>query len=188
MADDQFQGREAAFPANIAGTLSAFTMSVVDSEFNMKRRHAELSLNWLSQQNVELSQSGRMNGASMENQMSLPAVFLLHLDSLMPVRASLEMHMDVSAHREDNLSVDSQTEISVSGGIPLCKGSFKTSLGVSYDRKRSSDYSSSTAIKMEFERVPSPELLMKVLDMMGENFRTLQGSAEAAPEAERHVA
>lgn len=100
----------------------------------------------------------------------VPVVVVADMRGLEVQTATIKTTMNVSASREDNLSVNSQTEASGSAkigfGMFSASASFKSSVGVNRDVRRKSDYSSTLEVDINMAQSPVPEGLMKVLDSM----------------------
>ena len=100
----------------------------------------------------------------------MPVAVVADMRGLEVQTATIKTTMNVSASREDNLSVNSQTEASGSAkigfGMFSASASFKSSVGVNRDVRRKSDYNSTLEVDINMAQSPVPEGLMKVLDSM----------------------
>ena len=103
---------------------------------------------------------------------SLPSVLTAEPRPFLAKSLDLEMSMTVSASTSSESDLDSKTEGSarVSFGFGLFKGTatMKAAVSTHSSKKRSSDYTATTDMKLHMERHPLPEGLAKTIDAMND--------------------
>ena len=164
--------RENRFNNTLAGRVGGFMKAVSLADGDARMQSVGITQAILEMPNVTLAQ--KIDILNRKDPLvyaaSLPAVLVAEARPLLAETVDLEMSMTVSAHTEAEKSVDSKTSGSakVSFGFGLFKGTAQMSSEVSTHskNKRTSDYSSTTDMKLHMARHPLPEGLAKTLDSM----------------------
>ena len=106
----------------------------------------------------------------LRTKVSVPKVSLMPPMALGVREAELTMDMTVAAHSEDatavNLGVEAEGEASLPLGPISARVRVKASLSVSHEKKRHSDYSSTTHARLVMGPIDPPEGMMKIIDAL----------------------
>lgn len=129
-----------------------------------------------SMENIDFNTAVSLLGMDqkLETCLSVPPLVVALGSNIAITTGRFAMSMDVSQHEEQATTVKSDTsvEASASGGFPgLAKASVKTTakLGVSHNRKRSTDYRSTVDVSVEMTQAPPPEGLSLIVDALTSN-------------------
>ena len=177
MADDQYEGREARYSKNIAETIGAFTVAIVKADSMAKDAAADRTIRLLQGENVKAGATISLIGSDtpLNVAMSLPRVAFTKVGPIEIEKATLKMGMTVSASQESASHLDSKTNIQV--GASVGWGPFKAStkinstISVSSDQKRKSDYSAHVDADVTMSQAEPPEGVKLVVDAINELVR-----------------
>ena len=170
----EFVQRENRYNNGLADIVQSFAIGCVIADNAAKDAYVERQIKLMNQEkpNVDFVAKTTLIGIEqpLETKVSVPKIVLAPSDSFIIERANLTLDMTVSAHAEDNLSVKSDTEVEGSAkvGLGLFSASMrvKASVSVASDKKRSSDYTSTTHADLTMCQGPAPEGLMKIIDSL----------------------
>ena len=152
--------------------LGGMATAIVEADAVSKQRTLQRQVEILGMDNLKTSASTTIIGQDdpLRVNYDVPVAVVADMRGLEVQTATIKTTMNVSASREDNLSVNSQTEASGSAkigfGMFSDSASFKSSVGVNRDVRRKSDYNSTLEVDVNMAQSPVPEGLMKVLDSM----------------------
>ena len=176
MAEDHdpgFADREREFNQSIGGTIAGFAVAAVNADSAAKDAALARTIELLKRPNVDFTASVDVIGIeqTLETRVSVPVVSVVKANPIVVEEAKISMDMNVSEHAENNLSVKSDTTITGSAALtvgPFFKASMgmKSTIGVSNDRKRSSDYTATTHAELTMKQAEPAEGLSKIIDMM----------------------
>ena len=170
----QYAKREEQFNQDLPGIVGNFMMAVSKADGMARMQAVEIIQQVLELPNVTLEQKiGILNSDKpLVYAASLPAVLVSEIRPLLAEEVDLDMSMSVHAATSVTQDVDSQTEVSGSGsakvGIFKFSTSMKASVSTHSSKKRESDYTATTDMRLKMRRHPIPEGLAKVLDSMNE--------------------
>lgn len=168
----EFEEREARKFNELGPQLGGMATAIVEADAVSKQRTLQRQVEILGMDNLKTSASTTIIGQDdpLRVNYDVPVVVVADMRGLEVQTATIKTTMNVSASREDNLSVNSQTEASGSAkigfGMFSASASFKSSVGVNRDVRRKSDYNSTLEVDINMAQSPVPEGLMKVLDSM----------------------
>ncbi len=168
----EFEEREARKFNELGPQLGGMATAIVEADAVSKQRTLQRQVEILGMDNLKTSASITIIGRDdpLRVDYDVPVAVVADMRGLEVQTATIKTTMNVSASREDNLSVNSQTEASGSAKIGFgmfgASASFKSSVGVNRDVRRKSDYSSTLEVDINMAQSPVPEGLMKVLDSM----------------------
>ena len=168
----QYRGREESFNGSLPGIVSGFMVAIAEGDADARMRNIEL-----------LQAVMEMDDVSLEAKISIlnredPAVFALTTPALMhaelgPFLAeSVEYDMSMSVHAstvtEKGVDSETTTDAKASGGGLFAKASIgiKATVSTHSNKKRASDYSATTDMRMRMSRHPIPEGTSRMLDSM----------------------
>ena len=186
----EYEARENRFNDSLAGRVGGFLKSVSLADGEARMQDVGIIQEIAKMPNVEFEQKIQMitQERPMLYKSSIPALAAVESRPLLAESVDLEMSMNVSASTTEETSkdksVDSDTQIAAeaSGRIGLFKIGIKTQQGIKASnsnhssRKRQSDYSSTTDMKLHMTRHPIAEGLAKAIDTQN---AILQAAAEA---------
>lgn len=168
----EFEEREARKFNELGPQLGGMATAIVEADAVSKQRTLQRQVEILGMDNLKTSASTTIIGQDdpLRVNYDVPVAVVADMRGLEVQTATIKTTMNVSASREDNLSVNSQTEASGSAkigfGMFSASASFKSSVGVNRDVRRKSDYNSTLEVDINMAQSPVPEGLMKVLDSM----------------------
>lgn len=180
--NDEFRGREQAYPDTMGALIASFGRNVVQSHHEVQIANAEYIQTLAAMENirwaVEIGILTMQQGLTL--MANIPIFTVVDSDPFVFTEASLDMEMRVSAHREDNTSLKSNVATEASfkvGGIAKIfgmGGSIKVKADTTYqkDTRRSSDYTSTVKAHIKMERVEPPEGVQLIRDTTNEVVRT----------------
>ena len=180
--NDEFRGREQAYPDTMGALIASFGRNVVQSHHEVQIANAEYIQTLAAMENLRWAvEIGilTMNQA-LTLMANIPIFTVVDSDPFVFTEASLDMEMRVSAHREDNTSLKSNVATEASfkvGGIAKVfgmGGSIKVKADTTYQKetRRSSDYTSTVKAHIKMERVDPPEGVQLIRDTTNEVVRT----------------
>ena len=182
-----FANRENRYNNGLAKIVESICLGCVIADNNAKDAYVERQQDLMTQEepNVQFLAKTTLIGLdqALVTKVSVPKIILAPSKPFVIDEANLSMDMSVSAHSEDSLAVRSETEVegSASVGFGIFKGSMriKANVSVAKDRKRSSDYTSTTHVDVKMVQGEAPEGLMKIIDSLVLNTsRALEINAE----------
>ena len=170
----EYENRERNYNNGLGQVVAGFAMACVDADNDCKDAYVDRQIRLMGQAepNVEFMARTTLVGMdqALETRVSVPKIVLAPSRPLMVNKAILTMDMSVSAHTEDNLSVQSDTEVEgeagFNAGMFSGKMRIKAAVSVAKEQKRSSDYTSSTHAELEMCQGEAPEGLMKIIDSL----------------------
>ena len=170
----EYEGRERNYNNGLGKVIGSFAMGCVQADNAAKDAYVARQIALMGQEppNVDFLAKTNLIGIeqALETRVSVPKIILAPSTPLMIEKAFLPMDMTVSAHTEDNLSVQSDTEVegSVKAGWGPISGELriKAAVSVAKESKRSSDYTSTTHAEVTMVQGPAPEGLMKIIDSL----------------------
>ena len=179
----EYEQRERAFNNGLGDVIGNFAVAAVEADNRAKDATIARYVDLLERGNVDFKAETSLIGMdeNLETGISVPVISVAPIEPIVVEEAELKMSMTVSAHQEESSqsdkSVASDTEIegSGSGGFgPIrvkvrVKQGIKASMSTSSEKKRSSDYSSTTDARILLKQGAPPEGLMKVIDALASN-------------------
>ena len=143
----EYENRERNYNNGLGKVIGSFAMGCVQADNLAKDAYVQRQMMIMGgeEPNVDFVAQTNLVGLEqpLETRVSVPKIILAPSTPLMIERAFLSMDMTVSAHTEDNLSVQSDTEVegSVKAGWGPISGELriKAAVSVSKESKRSSD-------------------------------------------------
>ena len=168
----EYAEREKRFNNDLPKTVGNFMMAVSMADGMARMQSVEITRQILALPNVTLKQKIDIlnRDKPLVYAASLPAVTFAETRPLLAETADLEMSMNVTASTTEEKSVDSSSE--GSGKATFGFGLFKAEIGIKASvsthssKKRKSDYSATTDMKLHMARHPLPEGLALQLDAM----------------------
>lgn len=170
--DDQFEGREKRYGAEIGPILGSMGMNIAKADAEMKRTNYGIIQGLLKEtENFELKQSVDLGNGTppVTRTISVPPIAIYDMKVIGFESVTFKSHMEVKAHQEESSHKGGGFKASGSVGFgigPIKAGSIKLSgsMSVSNDRKRSSDYTSTMDVEAIWSRQEASEGLMKIVD------------------------
>lgn len=168
----EFEEREARKFNELGPQLGGMATAIIEADAVSKERTLQRQVSILEMDNLKTSASTTIIGQAdpLTVNYDVPTAIIADMRGLEVQTATIKTTMNVSASREDNLSINSQTEASgnasIGFGMFSASASFKASVGVNKDIRRKSDYSSTLEVDINMAQSPVPEGLMKILDSM----------------------
>ena len=170
----EFAIRERQFNQGLPAIMESFALGMVVADNAAKDAYVHRQIMLMNQEepNVQFMARTTLIGLdeALVTKVSVPKIILAPNRPMQIERAYMSMDMSVSAHAEDNLAIQSNTEVegSASIGLGLFKASMriKASLSVASEKKRSSDYTSTTHADLTMSQGEAPEGLMKIIDSL----------------------
>ena len=170
----EYENRERNYNNGLGKIVGSFAMGCVQADNLAKDAYVQRQMMLMGEDppNVDFLARTTLVGLeqALETRVSVPKIILAPSTPLMIERAFLSMDMTVSAHTEDNLSV--QSDIEAEGSAKIGYGPIggelriKASVSVAKENKRSSDYTSTTHADLTMVQGPAPEGLMKIIDSL----------------------
>ena len=109
----------------------------------------------------------------LQTAISIPALIAGMTTNIGIDEGTFEMTMDVSQNESDNtkITASNETTVEASGGGLIYSAGVKSTakLGVTNDRKRSTDYRSTVKVYAHVAQLPPPEALSLVIDALTSN-------------------
>lgn len=158
-----FAGRENQFNDSLAGRVSSFMLGTSLADGQARMQDAMILQQILKLPNIEATQIIDVLDAEkpLVYKANMPAAMLAELRPFLAERAELSMSMNVHAAVEESSSVKTDTEVSGSASVGFlfwkASMSMKANVATSNDKKRSSDYSATTDMKLTMTRHDLPE-------------------------------
>ena len=185
----EYEARENRFNDSLAGRVGGFLKSVSLADGEARMQDVGIVQEIAKMDNVEFEQKIQMltQEKPMLYKSSIPALAVVESRPLLAETVDLEMSMNVSASTTDesskdkNLDSDTQIDTELSGRLGLFKIGIKAHQGIKASnathssRKRQSDYSATTDMKLHMTRHPIAEGLAKAIDTQN---AILQAAAE----------
>ena len=170
----EYAQREQRFNDSLAARVGGFMLSVSQADGVARMQDIGITQAILKLPNVTLEQ--KMDILNRDKPIVLaashPAVLYAETRPFLAERVELSMSMAVHAATSEEKSVDSTSEGEgkATFGFGLFKGSIgmKASVSTHSNKKRDSDYTATTDMKLIMSRHPAPEGLSKVVEMLGE--------------------
>ena len=170
----EYEHREANYSNGLGKIIGSFAMGCVQADNLAKDAYVQRQIMMMGEDppNVDFVARTNLVGLEqpLETRVSVPKIILAPSTPIMIERSFLSMDMTVSAHTEDNLSV--QSDIEAEGSAKIGYGPIggelriKASVSVAKENKRSSDYTSTTHAELTMVQGPAPEGLMKIIDSL----------------------
>ena len=168
----EYENREANYNNGLGKIMRSYAMACIDADNASKDAFVDRQVRLMSQEepNAEFKARVSLIGLeqSLETRISVPKMILAPPKPLVIKRSILTLDMTVSAHSEDNLSVQSDIEAEGEaklGPLPVSMR-IKAAVSVAKETKRSSDYTSTTHAELIMEQGDPPEGLMKIIDAL----------------------
>ena len=183
----EYENRERNYNNGLAQIVQSFAMGCVIADNAAKDAFVDRQIELMAQEepNAEFKARTTLIGLdeALETKVSVPKMILAPPKPLVIDRAFLSLDMTVSAHSEESLAIQSDTEVegSASVGFGVFKGSMrvKAAVSVASDKKRSSDYTSTTHADITMVQGEAPEGLMKIIDSLNQTtVRALELNAD----------
>ena len=179
MTDDastQFLPAADNFNANLGQTVGQFAVALVEADAKAQQARVNVIQAMLVTEDGKprppIDFTAQVNGSDgmqlLKTDISVPVIAIAEQSAFMPEEATLVMDMSVASHAEDTTSLSAEAEGSGSVGVGF--GPFQANveisakMSVSKDKKRSSDYTSTTHAELKMSRIPPPEGLAVVID------------------------
>ena len=186
----QYEARENRFNDSLAGRVGGFLKSIGLADGEARMQDVGIIQEIAKMPNVEFEQKIQMitQAKPLMYKSSIPALAAVESRPLLAETVDLEMSMTVSAStteessKDKSVESDTQAELKVSARIGLFRiggtihQGVKASNSNHSSRKRQSDYTSVTDMKMHMTRHPIAEGLAKAIDTQNS---ILQATAEA---------
>ena len=170
----EYENRERNYNNGLGKIVGSFAMGCVQADNLAKDAYVQRQIMLMGEDppNVDFLARTNLIGLDqpLETRVSVPKIILAPSTPLMIEKAMLTMDMTVSAHTEDNLSV--QSDIEAEGSAKIGYGPIggelriKASVSVAKESKRASDYTSTTHAEVTMVQGPAPEGLMKIIDSL----------------------
>ena len=170
----EYAEREKQFNDSLPETVGNFMMAVSQADGLARMQSVEITKQILEMPNITLEQKIDIlnRDKPLVYAASLPSVTYAEPRPLLAESVDLEMSMSVSASTHEEKAVDSKSEGSgqASFRIAFVKigVQMKASVSTHSSKKRDSDYTATTDMKLHMTRHPLPEGLAKSLDSMNE--------------------
>ena len=169
---NNFQGREQSYGKTAKGQIAGILEAIVTGERHLEDMYMERLEHLFSLPNFSIESLMSLLGIDpgLRFSASLPRVVAAKLGPLLVEEAEIKGHMDVHASEEDETHKEAKSGFEGSGKIgygPVSIGiKVHGSMGISNDRKRSSDYSAGIEWRILAKKQEAPEALMKIIDAM----------------------
>ena len=170
----EYAEREKRFNNSLPEIVGNFMRSVSRADGEARMESVEITKAIVEMPNITLEQKIDILNRNQPfvYAASLPSVTYAEPRPFLAEEITLEMSMNVSAHTETEKSVDSLSEghgeATFGWGFIKGKIGMKASVSTHSNKKRSSDYSATTDMKLRMTRHPLPEGLAKTLDAMND--------------------
>ena len=171
---DQYAKRERKFNQDLPGTVGHFMVAVSGADATARMQAVELLQQVLELPNITIQQQISILNSDkpLVYAASLPAVLASEVAPLLAESVELDMSMTVHASTSTTQDVDSKTDVSGTGsfkaGLFKFSTTMKASVATHSSKKRESDYTATTDMRLRMTRHPVPEGLAKILDSMNE--------------------
>ena len=170
----EYENREANYNNGLGKVVGSYAMACGKVDNEVKDAYVARQIELMSQEepNAEFTARTTLVGMSqsLDTRISVPKIIPAPSKPFVIERAFLSLDMTVSAHSEDNLSVQSDTEVEGEAkvGFGMFSGSLrvKAAVSVAKESKRSSDYTSTTHAEITMVQGEAPEGLMKIIDAL----------------------
>ena len=170
----EYEERERQFNESLPGIVGNFMTAVCLADGRARMQAVEVTRQILELPNLDIQQKiGILNREDpLVFAQSLPSVIVSEPRPFLADTVDLEMSMTVSASTMSESSKDGEREIGGSGGFKI--GPFSGSMSIKANtsthstKKRASDYSATTDMKLHMIRHPLSEGLAKSIDAMNE--------------------
>ena len=169
---NNFQGREQSYGKTAKGQIAGILEAIITGERHLEDMYMERLDHLFSLPNFSIESLMSLLGIDpgLRFSASLPRVVAAKLGPLLVEEAEIKGHMDVHASEEDETHKEAKSGFEGSGKIgygPVSIGiKVHGSMGISNDRKRSSDYSAGIEWRILAKKQEAPEALMKIIDAM----------------------
>ena len=169
---NNFQGREQSYGKTAKGQIAGILEAVITGEHHLEDMYMERLDHLFSLPNFSIESLMSLLGIDpgLRFSASLPRVVAAKLGPLLVEEVEVKGHMDVHASEEDDTHKEAKSGFEGSGKIgygPVSIGiKVHGSMGISNDRKRSSDYSAGIEWRILAKKQEAPEALMKIIDAM----------------------
>ena len=170
----EYQQREDRFNDSLPARVGSFMLAVSMADGLARMQSVEITKQILEMPNVTLEQKIDIlnRDEPLVYAASMPSVTYAEPRPLLAESVDLEMSMNVSASTEETKDLDSTSEghgeATFGWGFIKGKIGMKASVSTHSSKKRTSDYSATTDMKLHMIRHPLPEGLAKTLDSMNE--------------------
>ena len=170
----EYENRERNYNNGLAKIMAQFAMGMVEADNMAKDAYVERQIELMGQEepNVEFRARTTLIGLeqALETKVSVPKIVLAPSRPIQIEEANMSMDMTVSAHSEEATAVDFGLEAEGEAGVGVgpfqAKLRVKASLAVHHEKKRSSDYTSTTHADLRMTQGEAPEGLMKIIDSL----------------------
>ena len=170
MAD--MRGREESYGKTAKGQIAGILEAAITGEHHLEDMYMERLDHLFSLPNFSIVSLMSLLGIDpgLRYSANLPRLVAAKLGPLLIEEVELEGHMDVHASEEDDTHKEAKTGFEGSGKIgygPVSIGiKVHGSMGISEDKKRSSDYSAGIKWRILAKKQDPPEALMKIIDAL----------------------
>ena len=166
--DDQYADRAMRFNNSIGDVIASFAMGAVDADAKSKDRALERTMRVADSPNIEIRAGTTLFGTDQKLTTAISAPRLALIDSrpLVVGEGELKLHMEVKASRDDAFHVSNTDTVAGGFGLFGAGGGFSATVSVAEDRKRHSDYTSTTDVTIKMVQADVPEGLAKIIDAM----------------------
>lgn len=183
---DNYNATADKFNRDLGDVLGSYALAMIKADVQAKRANIAMATELLGGDgtdktrppNIELDALVTVLGQkqALETKISVPPIVLLPTQQLGIANACATLDMTVTDHAESSFSLQNQTEASGEGGGSILgfqvKVGIKTSLSVSKEQKRSSDYTASTHAELSMTPQPVGEGLAKIVDALVDDVKT----------------
>ena len=164
----EYAGREQAFNKSLGGILGGLAVSLVEADNIAIDKQIERTGHLLNGEipNLLCDTTVTIAGLSepLKTSMSIPPALIAPNSSLRITSAKASMDMTTSAHTEDTRKLDVGGSAEGKVGYGPFSLKIKADISVSAEKKRSSDYTSTTHAEITMAPTPFSEGLQKVID------------------------
>lgn len=174
MAEDYAATKEKMWVSSLGERIGNAATAIVEADSLAKDKQLERTRFLLGLDNIDFRSNTNIIGVdqALETGISVPPISVLDQSQMVVDDAHIKLDLEVheSAADTTNVKVGSETEASVSGGVPFIgpKVSVKQTVraSVSNDRSRKSDYSSKMEVYCHMTQAPPAEGMQVVLDAL----------------------
>ena len=172
MADDQYAQREANYNDNVGLVMGKFAQAMVHTAGQADDAYIDRLVRVAELPNYDASASLSVIGEDKDLGLAInaPMLMIANIEPFNLTKATMDMSLDISATQSVQTKVDSNTKVGASaggGGFGFSASvSMSAEVGVSHDRKRSSDYRSHMSAHMEMGVRETPEGVHMIRDIL----------------------
>ena len=169
---NNFRDREESYGKTAKGQIAGILEAAITGEHHLEDMYMARLDHLFSLPNFSISSLMSLLGIDpgLRYSANLPRLVAAKLGPLLIEEVELEGHMDVHASEEDDTHKEAKSGFEGSGKIgygPVSIGiKVHGSMGISEDKKRSSDYSAGIKWRILARKQDAPEALMKIIDAL----------------------